>query len=268
MEERVKKIAFGRCGDWENLVRGTIDSNEYAFECVDFSDFDLCLTDYAVPINLWDSVALRNRYGDQNKKYLIPAMHVMELCADKKVFNETILASDFAAVIPPIHRTEMRVFPYFLKKRNELSGREIFAIRNLADERPHVARLNSDEYFCQTYVPGRIEYTTHMLITDGTVVYHSSNVYEMPEEFSVKGNDLAPVREKNDVHVGAGVIDTLAGLLRAIGFNGTCCVDYKIVDGRIRLLEVNPRCGFTLFRDINRYLRAYMDVLQAEYTPG
>jgi hypothetical protein len=265
LEDRVKKITFGRFGDWENLVRGTIDNNSYAFGCVNFSDFDLRLTDYAVPITLWDSVVLRNRYGDRSEKYLIPDARVIELCADKKIFNETILASDFAWMIPPIYRTAARVFPYVLKKRDELSGKEIFVVRDVADEEPHAARLSSDAYFCQAYMPGRLEYTTHMLITDGTVIYHSSNEYEMAEEFSVKGSNLAPIREIIGVDVGTSIINALAGLLRAIGFNGTCCVDYKIIDGRIRLLEVNPRCGFSLFRDINRYLQAYVGALRPEY---
>ena len=99
-------------------------------------------------------------------------------------------------------------------------------------------------------MPGRTEYATHMLIVDGMVIYHSSNEYEMAQEFSVKGNALAPVSEVIDADVDARIIDELSALLRTIGFNGTCCVDYKIVDGRIRLLEVNPRCGFSLFRDI------------------
>ncbi len=263
----MKKIAFGRCSNWEDLVRSTIDPNEYSFECVDFDNFDLSQADYAVPVDLVDAARLRNRYGGRSEKYLIPDARVLELCADKKVFNETILASDFARMIPPIYQTEHRVFPYVLKKRNELSGQKTFVIRHLADERPHIAHLNSDEYFCQAYVSGRVEYATHMLIVGGTVLYHSTNRYEMAEEFSVKGTHLAPARAEPGIDIDHSIIDALRRLLKTIGFNGTCCADYKIVDGRIQLLEINPRIGFSLFRDINRYLRAYTEALQALARP-
>jgi hypothetical protein len=100
-----------------------------------------------------------------------------------------------------------------------------------------------------------------MLRVDGRTVYHSTNAYEMAGDFMVKGNAMQPIRELLGVDIDFGVIEGFSNLLDMIGFNGTCCIDYKIFDGRIRLLEVNPRVGFSLFRDINRFLYAYQNAL-------
>jgi len=257
----IKKVAFGRVGDWENLVRGTIDQSEYAVDCVDFGEFDLALFDYAVPLTLQDSTVLRSRYGDRNPKYILPDVEAAALCADKKIFNETILKSVYGWIIPPMFHKAVRVYPYVLKKRAQLSGVETFVVRNAADEASHAARLGSDEYFCQSYVSGKLEFATHMLLVDGCAVYHSTNAYEMAGDFMVKGNAIQPIRELIGIDIHPGVIEGFSNLLRMIGFNGICSIDYKIFDGRVRLLEVNPRVGFSLFRDINRFLYAYRNAL-------
>jgi hypothetical protein len=108
----IKRIAFGRFGDWGNLVQGTINRTEYAYDCVNFDEFDLALFDYAVPLTLWDAVVLRSRYGDRNAKYILPDAEVAALCADKKIFNETILESAYGWIIPPMYHKAPRIYPY------------------------------------------------------------------------------------------------------------------------------------------------------------
>src|SRR6202012_4053373 len=122
MERKTKKIAFGRNGAWGSLVAGSIDREAYAFSCVDFDAFDLRAADYAVPLQVHEAMSLRRQYGEENEKYLIPEAHVTALCADKLDFNQAILASDFAHLIPPIYDAKKRVFPYVLKKRDGGSG--------------------------------------------------------------------------------------------------------------------------------------------------
>jgi predicted ATP-grasp superfamily ATP-dependent carboligase len=262
MERKLTKIAFGRNGDWEGLVGSSIDPALYAFSCVNFDQFDLRTADYAVPLQVHDAVALRRQHGEEHEKYLIPDASVTALCADKLTFNRTILAGGFARMIPPIYDTTKRDFPYVLKKRESYAGEGVFAVRNAEDERRYADYLNHDDFFCQAYVPGQTEYATHMLLVDGEVLYHSTNEYDMSDEFLVKGSARQPVREMLGTDMAGRVIGEMTDLLRSIGFNGACCLDYKIMEGGIQLMEVNPRVGFSLFRDINRYLGVYIGALE------
>ncbi|HVE22724.1 MAG TPA: ATP-grasp domain-containing protein [Acidocella sp.] len=264
METTPKKIAFGRNGAWESLVAGSIDAASYSFSCVDFDRFDLETVDYAIPLQVHDAMALRRRYGEAHGKYIIADPDITALCADKLDFNKAILASDFAYMIPEIYETTKRDFPYVLKRRDGGSGEEIFVVRTEEDERRHETHLSRDSFFCQVYVPGQVEYATHMLLVNGEVLYHSTNKYVMSDEFLVKGTARQPEREMLGAAMDGHVILALTELLRSVGFNGTCCLDYKILDGRIQLMEVNPRVGFSLFRDINRYLEAYIGALEAK----
>ena len=215
-----------------------------------------------------EATSLRRQYGEENEKYIIPDIHVTALCADKLDFNKAILASDFARMIPPIYGTTKRDFPYVLKKRDGGSGEGTVVVRNEEAEKRYADHLSQNAFFCQAYVPGPVEYATHMLLVDGEVLYHSTNRYVMSDEFLVKGSAYQPAREILGTDIEERVIGELIELLLSIGFSGTCCLDYKITEGGIQLMEVNPRVGFSLFRDINRYLEAYIGALEARESRG
>jgi predicted ATP-grasp superfamily ATP-dependent carboligase len=57
-------------------------------------------------------------------------------------------------------------------------------------------------------------------------------------------------------------LEEFASVLRAIGYNGLCCIDYKVADGVPKILEVNPRIGFTVIQDINNFLEAYVGAIR------
>jgi carbamoylphosphate synthase large subunit len=41
-------------------------------------------------------------------------------------------------------------------------------------------------------------------------------------------------------------LNLFAAMLRSINFDGLCCINYKIVDGRPFIFEINPRFGASL----------------------
>lgn len=256
-----RRIAFGRCGNWENLVAQVLDPGLFSFRCVDLMSFDLGEADAVLPLTLAEAGTLRRRFGDRHPKFLLPDPEVEALCADKQRFNQAMLASAHAAMIPPLYTDPQRRYPYVLKRRCDSAGNGVFVLRDAADATLHADKLQDAAYFAQEYVPGTVEYATHMFLTDGKLRYHSSNRYEMAEEHSVKGSRMRPARERIGVPLESDILGQLVELLRAIGLNGICCVDYKLAGGRIRLLEVNPRCSFSLFRDINAFLDAYFAAL-------
>jgi hypothetical protein len=259
----MKKIAMGCFGDWDKHVVHFLNQDEYKPVFVDFTDFDLAAVDAAVPLTLQDAAALRYRHGERHAKYLIPDVAVTALCADKKRFAEWALAGPFAACIPPIYPPGAEQFPCMLKRRRMLSGLGIVPIRDAAEARAHRAALNDKDHFCQAYVPGRFEYATHLLIDDDGAKYHSSNRYEMAGEFAVKGNQQRPIRDEFGVEIPERILKRLTEIAIALGFRGTCSIDYKILDGELHVLELNPRIGSSLFRDINAYLASYIAVLHS-----
>jgi hypothetical protein len=47
-----------------------------------------------------------------------------------------------------------------------------------------------------------------------------------------------------------------------------CCINYKLDGGRPMLLEINPRFGYSLCFDVNRFLAAYVASLGPQPTAG
>jgi len=255
-----KTVAFGFKADLQPHIEAAIDPAAFDIAFLDFETAGLGDAEIVVPLTLRDIRMLHRHHAAERHRYLAPSPAIMALCHDKKALNERLLDSRFASLIPPLQEPGQRRLPYVLKKREATSGQESFIISTRAAEEAQAERLASDAYFCQAYVEGPIEYASHMLFAGGRLVYHATNQYWMPPH-AVKGTGAPPVREMIGFAMDAPVIAALAEVVGALGFEGVCCVDYKIQEGRIRLLEINPRFGFSLFRDINGFLRAYAGAL-------
>lgn len=55
--------------------------------------------------------------------------------------------------------------------------------------------------------------------------------------------------------------DRLAEGLEALEFEGTACVDYRVVSGQPVLFEINPRFGGSLCTDVTSCLDAHITAL-------
>lgn len=250
-------IVFGQYGNWCDLVAGTIDRTAYRFVCADFATSDLADADAIVPLSLRDAALLRERHAHLAGKFLIPSACVIDLCDDKQQFNRALSATEFAGLIPPPGTD----YPFIVKPRHGESGGGSFIVADSARAARHAAAIASPDYLCQTVIPGRTEYATHMLMAGGRLLYHSTNAYHMAGDYEVLGQHNRPVREQFGVDAGPATIERFTALLRALDYEGACCIDHKFHQGRVTILELNPRCGFSLFRDINAFLRAYLAAL-------
>ncbi|GAB0117205.1 ATP-grasp domain-containing protein [Acidisoma sp. 7E03] len=262
-----RTVAFGVKKDLQPYIEAAVDRAAFEIAFLDFETARLDGAEIVVPLTLRDIRMLHRHHAAARHRYLAPGPAVMALCHDKKALNERLLDSPFATLIPPLQAPGQRHLPYVLKKREAASGEQSFILRTTEDEGRHADHLGSDQYFCQGYVESPIEYASHMLFADGRLVYHATNQYWM-RPHAVKGTGTPPVREITGIAMDEAVIAALAEVVRWLGFEGLCCVDYKIQEGRVWLLEINPRFGFSLFRDINRMLAAYAAALDDRAAPG
>ena len=169
----------------------------------------------------------------------IPSVEAITLCDDKSLFNETLLASRFAPYIP---RINTRQYPYVLKKRKDEWGQHCFIIHNEKEEERFTSLLENEDYFTQEFVGGNTEYTTHLLIQKGEMVSALTIKYLFDMVDRVKGKDPW----KMALISSSPYVALFADILRYIGFEGLCCVNYKVRDRQPYILEVNPRCGGSL----------------------
>ena len=115
-------------------------------------------------------------------------------------------------------------------------------IRGHEDELQVLEQLNGPEFFRQEIVPGRHEFATHILFAKGKIVKSLNIMYEFESSSPIKGQD----RPLYQVIHGCPYLDLFARILKSIGFQGLCCVNYKVAGGRPHILEINPRFGGSL----------------------
>jgi ATP-grasp domain-containing protein len=249
--ERKKKILFSREQDLEKHIKdGFYDSpHEIAFEDFppprNFKNYDLI-----VPLTLPDLKYLNEvRELIIDNPIAIPSMECILLCDDKYLLNRSLAANGFGHFLPK--EGGMLTYPYILKKRIDLSGKNSHLISDKQQEQVFSDLSTHPEYFSQDFIKGSYEYATHILFKNQRIV-HSMNIeYKFNTETPIKGKD----KSIYTMICHCPYLDVFAAMLTSIGFNGLCCINYKVCDNHLFLLEINPRFGGSLGRYFFSFIR-------------
>ena len=169
----------------------------------------------------------------------IPSRRAIDTCDDKLAFHQRMTAAGLGEFLPRVD--DALVPPYVLKGRSGHAGKTVHlvlddAARDLpADESP-------GDYFRQELVPGRYEYSVHILFIGGRIRRALCIEHDMAREISVKGS-LKPRRQRI---VRCRHLRLFERILTALEFKGLRNIDFKLRDGKPLVVEVNPRMGISL----------------------
>ncbi len=235
------RILFSPKPEWENNLRAGFRKTRHDITFGELSTAGIANHDLVVPLTisaLRELCGLRELLGDHPLP--IPSLECVDHCDDKYQFNTLMVEKGFGAHIPQMGRD--LAYPYVLKKRIDEWGRSCHVIRSESDENEHAALLRDPDFFAQEFVAGTTEYTTHILYRQGRIVRAINIEYQFGTRTPVKGKDVhefmrpCPCRH----------LDLFASVLDSIGFEGLCCVNYKLLGRRPMILEINPRFGGSL----------------------
>lgn len=198
--------------------------------------------DLVVPLTLADIDRARG-LGEllRDNPLPLPDPACVALCDDKLLCNRALSSAGFGACIPAI--SDMLPYPYVLKKRRDAWGTNTHIIANHDDEHRHETLLQDPDYFRQAFIPGRHEYATHLLVRDRRIAAAITVEYAYAYDLHKRCREQPPGynRIRRNMH-----LPLFQDMLVAIGFEGLCCVNYKLEAGRVRLMEINPRFGTSL----------------------
>lgn len=245
------RILFGEHSTQRPAIERLIDRARFhvafaAFEDVGFAAFDL-----VVPLTV-DQIAPARAANRDRRRAVLPAADLVEMADDKLLFHHRLTELGFDALLPALLGEGERRYPHVLKARRGDFGHGIRIVRSAADEPDAVP----PDRFRQEAVAGADEYVLHLLRVDGRVRYRLCYRYTMGGTLTVRGAvDRPQLIEPAD---DAPALGPCTAILDALGFEGTCCFNYKLPDGGLRLLELNPRFGGSLVGDVNGYLAAHL----------
>lgn len=250
--------------EWWALIRERLDPARFAAQSGDLAAADLEAAQIIAPLTLAEIRFLHHQPPRLRHRALLPPLETLALCEDKLAFHRRLGALGFAAHLPGLlEREEIArrlndpaLYPFVVKKRIGEWGLEQAAMADPADVERRAAWIADDAYFCQDYVDGDLDFTSHLVMRRGTPVYFSTFPFRLDARPCLRG--LCGPATRQPIDHGRGHADFFAGLLRSIGFReGVCCFDYKLVDDRPVIFELNPRFGASLAYDAGPFLDAY-----------
>lgn len=252
-----RNVLFGAHDNFEPRIKARIDKERYDCVFAGIETVDLTTYDFIVPLLFKNYASLDKQSDEIRRRSIYPNRAVVELCHDKLQFNKLIASSPFSGTIPPLLEEPNPSIPFILKRSKDSSGSNSHLILSENDRTKFRDLMQHTDYFKQIYVSGAQEHTTHILLRDREPLYHLNVTYHMQENQYIKGKNSASPKKttlsKDDLDLGL-----FLDILEFIGFeNGTCCFNYKYIDGKIAILELNPRFGSSLIQDINTYLEFY-----------
>jgi hypothetical protein len=241
---RHRKILFSQAPELEAMLRAGFGHTQHEIAFRKFSPEVIQAYDLVVPLTIDDLKYLNTvRELIAGNPLPIPSLESIELCDDKYRFNEMLQVRGFRAFIPQMGGR--LAFPYVVKKRTDIYGRNCRIIHDAGDEAACAGILADPEYFTQQLVIGTNEYATHILFKDRRIRCWLNVEYTFGTATPVKGKDKVLVlRACRCPHLAL-----FAEILKTVGFEGLCCVNYKESDGgQPMILENNPRFGGSLAR--------------------
>jgi hypothetical protein len=251
------RVALGDVPRWSGLIGRSLQPR-YNAVFADLAKIPMEEFDAVVPLEITDYKPLTRRPELRGRKFLHPEPAVVSLCDDKLKLAEFLVSHGFGGFVPRF-RTPGPPYPYVRKKRRGWWGMQCVIVQNEADERG--LDLADEQWFTQELIPGQVEFATHILLAGGQIRYASTFVYRMAGQIFVKGAQDAPVH----MHMmpRCPYVGVFADMLALLRYEGTACIDYKVVDRQPVLFEINPRFGGSLCYDITAYLDAYVGSLEA-----
>ncbi len=235
------KILFSIKPDWEADIRSGFETTDHAIAFADFAHAALREHDLIVPLDMQALRELHARRDDvADNPIPIPTPESVALCDDKLLLNRAIEQHGYPDCVPMMGL--FQPFPYILKKRSDEWGANSRIVSDTADEAQYAERLVDPDFFRQEYIPGRTEYTTHVLFKRGRVVCSTTLEFTFEREVFIKGREPDCGRAVVD----CAHLDLFGKILAAIGFEGLCCFNYKLLGRQPLVFEINPRFGASL----------------------
>lgn len=250
---RTLNILFSLHDGWEPLARQSFAGLAHKLTFAPIDRTDLSRFDLIVPLSLADARFLRSQ-PDHIRAHMVPLPNetCSALCHDKPRLNETLIAAGFGAHVPPMG-VDLAP-PFICKPTHGENSDGCIMVPDYAAILRLGHTLDQPGLFRQTAVRGEVEHATHFLMRDGHLERELTVSYHHDAALFVKGVAAQPPV----AHVLGACPDaqTLTAMLRAIGYSGIGCANFKMAGGRLQLLEINPRIGGSLMEYFATFLRS------------
>jgi len=232
----VKILIFGH-DVWCQRLKTKLDINddiEIVIETIDNNSRNYESYDVVIPLHI-DKILECITKKLNHKSLVCYDTNTIDILNNKFKFQNFMQKYFLNNILKVVGNNE---FPFILKKNIGGYGFDSYIINNVEEFNRH----NSKNHFCQEPIKGEYELSTH-IIYNTTIKFIKTVKYKCEDSIFIKGLNY-------NKHCGGTLIDleqkhvkVFDEILNKINFRGVCCFDYKIVDDKPIIFEINPRFG-------------------------
>ncbi|MGR6327841.1 hypothetical protein ACU5AX_02130 [Sphingomonas sp. XXL09] len=249
----IRRILFGNHATQMPAIAQYLDHQRYEASFAPFDAVDLTRFDLVVPLRVEQIASARPAAA--LGRATLPDADLVALCDDKLAFNRWLIGNGFGDAVPELLGPSPDVFPYIRKTRQGDFGFGCQMIQGPGED----DGADTPDVFRQRAIVGADEYVLHLLRVGGRVRFQVAYRYDMGQPLGVRGHaDRPSAIMPTDP---GPVLDRCIAILDALGFEGTCCFNYKLEEGALRILELNPRFGGSLVGVVTDYVAAHLAAL-------
>jgi hypothetical protein len=250
LSQRKLKILFSIKQGWQQSISKGFRFTPHKITFGELSPGSIQGHDLIVPLTIRDLMYLNSeRQLIADNPIPIPSLKSILLCDDKCALNQALIENGFADYIP-VMGTALE-YPYILKMRVGEWGENSQIVGDKQQERAISAIRFDPAYFTQNFIPGPCQYSAHILFKNQRIACALSIKHVFETETPIQGLDRASYSRV----CGCPYLDLFSSILVSLGFEGLCCIDYKVYRNRPYILEINPRFGGSLGRFFFSFLR-------------
>lgn len=234
-------ILFSKKEIWNDIISNSFKNTNIVVHFEEFTQADFSKFDLVVPLMVNDlSICIDRNIELRNQIIPIPSTEAFNICNNKLEFNKILKENRLCDFIPKIGNDIP--FPYILKKETGEYGATTFMINNHQEELKYAEFLNDGLHFKQELIQGNKEYASHIVFKNGKIESHIRICYTYDRENYIQGKMIYVSKA-----ICKPEFDTeFTKVLKAINYEGLCCIDYKVKNGRPKIFEINPRFGGSL----------------------
>ena len=214
-----------------------INNDKIILVCFTNIDIQKHINDIFIPLSTIEYNFIKNF----NVKYLYPDEKIIELFHNKSKFVDYMLLN-FIENIPKTYVLNNKVidenfdYPLIYKPQYSTNGRNMIIIKNIEDY-----NNIKEKHIIQKFIEDEYEYSMYLICENGKILNHLT-IRNKFNKYFIKTHNFTTYEIVKNLN-----INVIVQIIKDVNYNGGACVDFKVENNDIKIFEINPRFGGSLF---------------------
>jgi carbamoylphosphate synthase large subunit len=196
--------------------------------------------EYIIPLMEAHIIDLHNR----NVSAIMPGLDAVKTFMCKKKFADFVIDNGLTGYVPKMFfspdETKNKII--IVKPYNLNSGRGQYITDKKLEQKVF------DNFVVQEYIFDDKEYVSHVVSQDGNIKCCITYEYKFNTDRYIKG---ASTKSHRKLDLDASHLEIIKLFLGKFKYTGVCNFGFKIINGEMKLFEINPRMGGSLMQKHN-----------------